>query len=270
MNGVSALVGWITTVGAALLGNVFKAVIVAVVGYLIIRLVMQLLTKVLDKSKLDKQAHGLIKTLAKTVMYVLLALMVASSLGIDVTGVVALASVATLAVSLALQNMLANVIGGFTLLYTHPFRAGDYVEVAGQSGTVQEVGMSYTKLTTPDNKLVSIPNSAVVASQIVNYTTTGVRRVDITVTASYDAPAQLVIDTLLKTADTQWTLEAPEKPFAALTNYGDSSIGYALRFWVKSEDYWTAMFEVNQSIKTAFDAAGVEMTYPHLNVHLDK
>lgn len=270
MNTFYKLVNWVTTAGAALLSNVFKAVIVGVIGYLIIRLVMQLLGKVLDKSRLDKQAHGLIKTLAKTVMYVLLALMVASGLGIDVTGVVALASVATLAVSLALQNMLANVIGGFTILYTHPFHAGDYVEIAGQSGTVQEVGMAYTKLTTPDNKLVSIPNSAVVAAQIVNYTTTGLRRVDINVTASYDAPAQLVIDTLLKTADTQWTLDAPEKPFAALTSYGESSIGYSLRFWVKTQDYWTANFAVNQSIKTAFEEAGVNMTYPHLNVHLDK
>ena len=130
--------------------------------------------------------------------------------------------------------------------------------------------MAYTKLTTPDNKLVSIPNSAVVAAQIVNYTTTGVRRVDINVTASYDAPAQLVTDTLLKTADTQWTLSAPEAPFAALVSYGESSIGYTLRFWVKAEDYWTATFAVNRSIKTAFDEAGVNMTYPHLNVHLDK
>lgn len=270
MDFVTKLINWVTSLGTTLLGNVFKAVIVAVVGYLIIRLVMQLLTKVLEKSKLDKQAHGLIKTLAKTIMYVLLALMVASSLGIDVTGVVALASVATLAVSLALQNMLANVIGGFTILYTHPFHVGDYVEIAGQSGTVQEVGMAYTKLTTPDNKLVSIPNSAVVAAQIVNYTSTGVRRVDICVTASYDAPAQLVIDTLLKTADTPWTLAEPEKPFAALVNYGESSIGYSLRFWVKTEDYWNATFVVNQSIKTAFDEAGVQMSYPHLNVHLDK
>ena len=127
MNFVTKLINWITSLGTTLLGNVFKAVIIAVVGYLIIRLVIQLLGKVLDKSKLDKQAHGLIMTLAKTVMYVLLALMVASGLGIDVTGVVALASVATLAVSLALQNMLANVIGGFTILYTHPFHAGDYV-----------------------------------------------------------------------------------------------------------------------------------------------
>lgn len=270
MNVIQSISAWFASLGGTLLANVLKAVIVAVIGYLIIHIVTKLLGKVLEKSKLDKQAHGLIKTLARTVMLVLLALIVASSLGIDVTGVVALASVATLAISLALQNMLANVIGGFTILYTHPFHAGDYVEIAGQSGSVQEVGMAYTKLTTPDNKLVSIPNSAVVAAQIVNYTTTGTRRVDIAVSASYETPAQQVIDTLLSVADNALILDAPEKPFAALVSYGESTIGYTLRFWVKSDDYWTVYFDVNQKLKTAFDEAGVKMSYPHLNVHIEK
>ena len=145
-----------------------KAVIIAVVGILLIRIVMQLLNKVLEKSKLEKAAHRLLKSLAKTMLYILLGLMVASSLGVDVTGIVALASVLTLAISLSLQNMLANVIGGFTLLYTQPFHGGDYVEIAGQSGTVKDVGIAYTRLITPDNKMISIPNSAVVAAQIVN------------------------------------------------------------------------------------------------------
>ena len=203
-------------------------------------------------------------------LFILLALIVASSLGVDVTGIVALASVLTLAVSLALQNMLANVIGGFTLLYTHPFGSGDFVEIAGQSGAVQEVGIAYTKLTTADNKLVSIPNSAVVAAQIVNYTATGCRRVDIDVSASYDAPTQLVIDTLVGTANASFVLEAPEKPYAVLVSYGESCINYSLRFWVKTEDYWAALFAVNQKIKADFDAAGVQMSYPHLNVHIEK
>ncbi len=267
---MNQIIAWLTGLGTGLLTKVFAAIIIAVIGLFIIRLVMKLLGKTLEKSKLEKAAHSLIKTLVRTVLYILLALIVAASVGIDVTGIVALASVATLAISLALQNMLADVIGGITILYTHPFRSGDYVEIAGQSGTVQEVGMSYTRLATPDNKLISIPNSAVVASQIVNYSTTGLRRVDIGVTASYDAPAQKVIDTLLSVANHEKILQEPEKPFAALVNYGESAIGYTLRFWVKSEDYWTAMFAVNQSIKTAFDENGVEMTYPHLNVHLEK
>lgn len=261
---------WLASQGVSLLATVLKAAVIVVAGVLLIRAVMAIVDKMLNKSKLEKAAHSLVKTLARAVMYVLLALIVASSLGIDVTGVVALASVVTLAVSLSLQNMLANVVGGFTLLYTHPFSSGDYVEVAGQSGTVVEIGMTYTKLQTPDNKLAYIPNSAVVSAEIVNYTVLGTRRLDISVSASYDAPVQKVIDTLVGCADGSYVLAEPEKPYAVLLSYGDSVINYQLRLWVNGADYWTANFEINQKIKTVFDANGVEMSYPHLNVHLDK
>ena len=261
---------WLATSGVSLLAVVLKAIIITVIGLFIIRAVNKLLDKFLLKSKLEKAAHGLLKGLAKTVLGILLALIVASSLGVDVTGIVALASVLTLAVSLALQNMLANVIGGFTLLYTHPFKSGDYVEIAGQSGAVQEIGIAYTKLMTPDNKLVSIPNSAVVAAQIVNYTATGCRRVDIDISASYETPTQLVIDTLVGTANASFVLTEPEKPYAVLVGYGESTINYTLRFWVKTDDYWAALFAVNQKIKEDFDAAGVKMSFPHLNVHIEK
>ena len=127
METLTQLKSWLLSLGTGLLTKVFTALIIAVAGILVIRIVMTALNKLLEKSKLEKAAHSLIKTLAKTVMIVLLGLSVAHSIGIDVTGIVALASVLTLAVSLALQNLLANVIGGFTLLYTHPFKSGDYV-----------------------------------------------------------------------------------------------------------------------------------------------
>lgn len=265
----TAISKWLVDAGANLAGKALTAVIIAVIGILAIRLVMDLLRRVLERSKLEKAAHSLIKTLVKTVLIVLLVLILASSLGIDVTGVVALASVATLAVSLALQDMLSNVIGGFTLLYTHPFGAGDYVEIAGQSGSVKEVGMSYTVLTTPDNKVVSIPNSAVVSAQIVNYTVSGSRRVEVVVTASYEHDAQTVIDTLLSLTKDERILADPA-PFAALTEYGESNMKYTLRFWTRTEDYWDVYFEVHQAVMPAFKAAGITMTYPHINVHLDK
>ncbi len=266
----ATITSWLAGIGTGLLSKILSAVIVAAIGGLVIRLIMGLTVKALENSKLEKAAYSLVKTLVRTVLYVLLALIVASTLGIDVTGVVALASVATLAVSLALQNLLANVIGGFTLLYTHPFKSGDYVEIAGQSGTVREIGMSYTKLSTPDNKMISIPNSAVVAAQIVNYTTLGTRRVEIAVSASYDAPAQLVIDTLLQMTRDERILQEPAQPFAALTGYAESSIQYVLRFWVNGSDYWDVYFQINRDIKAAFDKAGIQMTYPHINVHLEK
>lgn len=252
-----------------LLKNVTTAVLILVLGIFASRIVLKLLKKALEKSKLEKAAHSLITSLANAAMYILLGLIVASTLGIDVTSIVALASVLTLALSLALQNMVSNIIGGFTILYTQPFHSGNYVEIAGQSGTVQEINMTYTKLSTPDNKVISIPNSAVVAAQIVNYSAMETRRVEVNVTASYDVPTQKVIDALALAGTVDDVLLDPA-PAAVITGYGESAISYSLRVWVKTEQYWDVYFLLNQRVKQIFDEQGVKMTYPHLNVHLDQ
>lgn len=266
---LDSIKNWIVTQGPGLAAVVLKTVIVAAVGILIIGLVSKLINRILEKGHMDKAAHNIIKTLAKTVMWILLALILASTLGIDVTGVVALVSVVSLAVSLSLQNLLSNVIGGFTLLYTKPFGAGDYVEIAGQSGTVKDVGIAYTRLITVDNKVISIPNSAVVAAQIVNYTTMGTRRVDISISASYNAPIPKVLSALKEAAEVNGVLESPE-PFVAVSQYGEHAISYVVRVWANNADYWDVHFAITQKIKEVFDAQGIDMTYPHLNVHLDK
>ena len=245
------------------------AVVILVIGVLIIRVLMKLIEASLNKSRLEKAAYSLIISLSKAAMYILLFLIAASTLGIDVSSIVALASVLTLALSLALQNMVSNVIGGFTLLYTHPFHSGDFVEIAGQSGTVREINMTYTVLAMLDNRIVSIPNSAVVAAQIVNYTCADSRRVEIDVSASYDSPTQKVLDALVQAGTVDNALLEPA-PAAVITGYGDSAIGYSLRVWVKPENYWDVYFLVMQRVKEVFDQQGIEMTYPHLNVHLNK
>lgn len=244
-------------------------VLILVIGVLVIRVIMRLITAALEKSHLEKAAHSLILSLARAAMYVLLFLIAASQMGIDVSSIVALASVLTLALSLALQNMVSNLIGGFVILYTHPFHSGDYVEIAGQGGTVKEISMTYTVLATPDNRIISIPNSAVAAAQVVNYSSADSRRVELTVTASYDAPTQKVLDALVLAGTVDNALLNPA-PSAVIVSYDDSAIRYSLRIWVKPGDYWDVYFQVNQRIKDVFDQQGIEMTYPHLNVHLDK
>ena len=249
--------------------DICRSVVILIVGIFAMRIIRRLLKTTLEKSSLEKAAHSLITSLAGAAMYILLGLMVASSLGIDVTSIVALASVLTLALSLALQNMVSNILGGFTILYTHPFHSGDYVEIAGQGGTVKEINMTYTMLATADNKLISIPNSAVVAAQIVNYSAAETRRVEVTVSASYDAPTQKVLDALVLAGTVDDVLLDPA-PRAVITAYGDSAISYSLRLWVKTPDYWDVYFQVNQRVKDIFDAQGIEMTYPHLNVHIQQ
>ena len=259
----------IATISAFFLASVLPVVIIAAIGILIICFATRLLDKILEKSKLEKAAHSLIRSVARVILYGLLALIIADKLGINVTGVVALASVLTLAISLSVQNILTNVFGGFTLMTTKPFSSGDFVEIAGQSGTVMEIGMTYTKLETPDRKLVSIPNSAVTAAQIINYSVIGTRRIDIAVSASYDAPVEQVLEALRQAARVPTALEEPV-PFAAVKNYGESTIEYMLQVWSTADDYWTTLFDVNKNIKAVFEDKGVQMSYPHLNVHLDK
>lgn len=262
------------TLFASLSGSLFfkklmGTVLILVIGVLIIRVIMRLIAAALEKSHLEKAAHSLIFSLARAAMYILLFLIAASQMGIDVSSIVALASVLTLALSLALQNMVSNLIGGFVILYTHPFHSGDYVEIAGQGGTVKEISMTYTVLATPDNRIISIPNSAVAAAQVVNYSSADSRRVELTVTASYDAPTQKVLDALVLAGTVDNALLNPA-PSAVIVSYDDSAIRYSLRIWVKPGDYWDVYFQVNQRIKDVFDQQGIEMTYPHLNVHLDK
>ena len=246
-----------------------SAVVLLVLGVLVIRILTFVLKRTLKTTKLEKAAHTLILSMVRVVLYILLGLMVASGLGIDVTGIVALASVLTLSLSLALQNMLANVIGGFTLLYTRPFHSGDYVEIAGQGGTVQEINMSYTVLTTPDNKVISIPNSTVVAAQVTNYSTMDTRRVNVDICTGFDVPSQKVMDALVLAGTVDNVLLNPA-PCAVITGYGQNGVQYSLRVWVNNADYWDVTYAINQRVRQIFQEQDIPLPYPHLSVHLDK
>ena len=260
---------WLINLGNEASLRLLAFALILIVGIIVIQIILAILGKALKKTKMEKAAHTLIRSVTRILLYLLLGLAAASSLGIDVTGIVALASVFTLALSLSLQNSLTNLIGGFTLLSTKPFKSGDYVEIAGQAGSVTEIGMFYTVLTTPDNKITHIPNNSVVSADITNYTTTGTRRLSIDVSASYDAPTEKVLEALRDAANVPGILEDPA-PFVALTGYGDHAITYTVRVWTKTEDYWTVHYAIHERIRECFAAHGVAMTHPHLNVHLDK
>ena len=260
---------WLVTTGVYAVDKLLPMVVLTVVGILAIHIVMKLVRKALEKSKLEKAAHTLILTACQIALYVLLALMVASGLGIDVTSLVAMASVLTLAISLAVQNLLANVLGGFTLLYTKPFASEDFVEIAGQSGTVKEIGLSYTKLATADNKVVSIPNSAVVAAEIVNYTVTGTRRLDINLEVSYSVAPERVLEIMEKAADQPQVLEEPARVIA-MKEYNQQSITYGMMLWCNTGDYWTLKFVINRELSRLAVEEDITFYDPHLHVHMDK
>lgn len=260
---------WCLSQGLSVATICLKSVIIAVVGYTIIRLVSKLLQKILAKTKMDKAAYGLIITLVKTLLFLLLGLMLASGMGIDVSGIVAMASVATLALSLALQNMLANIIGGFVLWYTDPFSAGDYVEIAGQYGTIVEIGMAYTKLITDDNKTISMPNNSVTSAKIVNYSVLGIRRLSFTCCVPYDAAPETVVSALLSAAADERVLPDKE-PFAALDSYGERTANYVLQVWAKADDYLSLQYNIMKRLGEVFKEKGIDMAHPNLSIRTDK
>ena len=266
----------VSTVGGALssftlnisLTMIIKVLFTVAVCLIAIKVITGVLNRMMEKSHLERTLSNFIKSILKVIIYFVAVLIVLSTLGVDVTSLVARLSVAGLAVSLALQNTLANLAGGIQLLLTKPFVAGNYVEAGANSGTVQEIGLSYTILVTPDNKVIHVPNSDIAAARIVNYSGKDTRRVELKVTASYDAPSQTVKDTIHKLIDADERVLNDPAPFVRVSNYGSSSIEYTIRVWCRSGDYWDIYFDLMDNMKPAFDAAGIEMTYDHLNVHV--
>lgn len=260
----------ISKVTALDLMGVVKIVVLAIVLLVIIRLLNGFAKKFIERSKIDKSLHGFLEATIKIILYFLGIMVLAGSLDIDVTSLIAVFSVAGLALSLALQGVLGNVAGGIVILTTKPMHVGDYVAIGGSEGTVDAIGMTYTTLSTADNRLVYIPNSTVTGSTVMNYTVSGKRRVDLSITASYDCRLEDVRAALLDAASSVDTLLKDEEIFARVTAYNDSNITYQLRGWSKTEDYWTTYFDLLEAVKVSFDRSGIIMTYPHLNVHLDK
>lgn len=249
-------------------GKILTALVLLAVCLVVVKILMKTVEKMLQRTGIDRSLHTFLKTAIKALLLFLTVLIVADALGIPMTSLIAVLSVAGLAVSLAIQNSLANVAGGIQVLASKPFKVGDYVEAGGIEGHVTEVGILYTRITTWDNKLIQIPNSQISSEKIINHTAEPERRVDLKFTVSYDAPVDTVKEAALAVIKCHpLTLYTPE-PFVRVSKYGDSSIEYTMRVWCATEDYWTVYYDMMEQVKAAFDKAGVEMTYPHVNVHM--
>lgn len=252
------------------LEKLLSAVVLAVLCLIVVKILLKVYDKLIAKSKTDPMVRKILRIAIKALLLFMTVIIVLSSLGISVTSLVAALSVVGVALSLSIQTFLSNVFGGIQIISTKPFHVGDYVEAAGQSGTVVEVGLFYTKLTSPDKKLVQIPNNAIAASNIVNYSSEPNRRVDITVSASYDADTEKVKAVLLQLLyEHPLTLSGGDMdPVVRVSAYNANDISYTVRAWCAGGDYWTVYFDLMDVIKPTFDKNGISMSYPHVNVHM--
>ena len=248
--------------------KLLTAVVAAAVCLIVIKLLLGLLDRTAARTHMEPQIRRTVRGLVKAMLIFVTVIVVMGCLNIPVTSLVALLSVAGLAFSLALQGFLANMAGGLQIVASKPFRLGDYIEAGGCAGTVAEIGLFYTKLNTVDNKLIQLPNSTIISGNIINYSAEDKRRVELKVTASYDAPPEQVKAVLAKlVGEHPLTLPTPE-PLIRVSAYQDSAIEYIIRVWCATGDYWTVYYDLMDGLKPAFDRAGIEMTYPHLNVHM--
>ena len=251
------------------LEKLLPVVLILVVGTIVVKLLLKLFDRALSRSKLDRTMFAFLKAIMRVLLYAIVLLIAAGSLGVDVTSLVAILSVVSLAVSLAVQNALANVVGSVTLLATHPFRVGDFVQIGSDSGTVEQIGMSYTQILTADGKRIYIPNSDAASARIYNYTVEGKRRVELTFSASYNDDIDRVKAVLLAAAQHP-KLCADIPPEVHISEYADSSVNYLLLLWTTPQDYFEVKFDVTEAVKKAFDAEGISIPYPQVDVHMAK
>lgn len=250
------------------LTSVLKTSVMILAGIIIIRILLNIVDKTLKRSKSLSSLHVYIRSVVRVLLWGLLALVVLGSLGVEMTSIIALLSVAGLAVSLALQNTLSNLAGGIMVLVSKPFEVGDYIETEGVSGTVAAVDLAYTSIATVDNKEIFIPNSQISGAKIINYNRLGRRRVDLSFTASYNAPTQTVKNAIREVLDTLSQIHQDPAPAIWLNEYQASSIQYVVRAWVDAADYWDVYYAIQEGVRESFARHGVEMTYDHLNVHI--
>ncbi len=256
--------GW----GKLTVGRLLSALLLLLVCLAVVRLLLGMTRRLVGRAALDERIKRYILRGVRAFLYLLTALVMAGSLNIDVSSLIALVGVFGLAVSLAVQDVLGNVAGGMVLLFSKPFTLGDYVSTADGEGEVAEITLTHTKLDTPAGQRVMLPNSKLMAGQIVNYTVRGVRRADHAVSASYNDAPEAVRSACLKALSRTPGILPDPAPQVVLTAYGESSIEYRVRFWAKTEDYWDAHFRSLEEIHRAFAEDGVTMTYNHLNVHI--
>ena len=245
-----------------------SALAMLVLGFILVRLILKAFEKGLRSSRVPASLHTMIRTLLRIVLDVIVLLTVANYIGIPVTSFITLLGLIGLAVSLALQGILSNLASGFIILMSHPFEVGHFIEHDGVSGSVREIRMLHTRLETPDGKMIYVPNASLSGARLINYTETGKRRMDLLVSASYaNSPEQVRTAILSAVRQTPEILQDPA-PVVSVEKYADSAIEYGIFVWVLSGDFITVRRGLNERLYAAFAENGVEMTYPHLNVHM--
>jgi len=247
---------------------VLKIMLLLVVCLVVKRLLMVSFSKILSKTRMERPLQTFLKSMCNILLWLVTIIILASLLRIDITPLVAAFGVIGLALSLAVQDSLSNLAGGINILMSKAFLVGDYIEIGEDGGIVHDVGMIHTSLTTFDNRRIMLPNSKVMSARVTNYSAEALRRVDITFSASYDAAIERVQAAMLSMIAKHPKALGDPAPIIYVKEYGDSAISYVLCVWCARDDYWDLHCDLLAQIKPTLNENGLEMTYPHMNVHI--
>ncbi len=251
--------------------RVLLAIIVFWVGTRIIKIVRKMVKKSLLRGNAEQGVIQFLDSFIKAALYIILVLFIASGFGVDAASVVALLGSAGVAIGLAIQGSLSNLAGGVLILLLKPFKVGDYIkeDTNENEGTVEEIQLFYTRLATPENKIIILPNGNLANSSLTNVTFAPDRRLDIKVGISYKADIRKAKDVLMEVLKKDAFIVKEKEQIVYVDELADSSVILGIRCWFKNEDYWEGKWRITENVKYTLDENAIEIPYPQMDVHVD-
>lgn len=250
--------------------NIAMAIIIFIVGRMVVGVVVKLCKKLMLRASVDEMLVGFVGSILRWALLLFVIVAALDQLGVNTTSMVALLGAAGLAIGLSLQSSLGNFAAGVMLIVFRPFQKGDFVDIAGTTGSVEAIGIFTTTLVTPDNKVTIVPNGSIYGTSITNYSARDTRRVDMTFGIGYGDDIKKAKQILVDIINSDERVLDEPAPVVVLGSLGDSSINFLVRPWVNSGDYWPLLWDTNEKVKERFDAEGISIPYPQMDIHVHK
>lgn len=247
--------------------SILLAAVIFIAGRFLISVINRLVAQMMERKKIDATIQSFLRSFINILLTILLLISVVSALGVNTTSFAALLASAGVAIGMALSGNLQNLAGGLIILLFKPYKVGDYIDAQGVSGTVKEIQIFHTVLTTPDNKIIYVPNGSLSSGSVTNYSLSALRRVDWTIGVEYGTEIEKVRQTALDLIKKDSRILTDPAPFIALSALADSSVNITIRVWTKNEDYWGVFFDMNQNIYEVFNKEGIAFPFPQVTVH---
>ncbi len=264
--GFYTVMGYISLYGLRLIGSI----LIFYIGKKVARFLADFSKKMMEKSNIDETISKFFTNVIYGALLVFIILASLSNLGINTTSFIAVLGAAGLAVGLAFQGTLSNIGAGVLLIFFKPFKVGDFINAAGESGVVEEINLFSVLLKTGDNKQIIVPNSSIIGGNITNFSAKDTRRVDFVFGIGYDDDLKLAKSTLEEIINSDERVLKNPAPFVAVSELADSSVNFVVRAWVKSGDYWGVYFDTLERVKLTFDEKGISIPYPQIDIHQDR